>query len=1639
MIQLMMVMLMLMLIVDVRGGGGGDSIISNVLLLLPTTAPMVMLVNAQQQQPPPTLLGNNTTEEEEEALILAESDPPTPPTAATTENDNNNSTSPTPVLSPVGGDTTTTAAAAAAVESACVYDPAKRKEYYTEFDQTFMSASDAQISSLVVRIRDLASHNANKQQGGGGGGSGVDGTNFTDAVNALEQENAAFDDNYSVVAAIIAASNNTLTYEEVAYVSAVLDLIVFHWYLEMTMSTEEMIVCECENGLRSGFECNMAIQQLSRFIGLEQTYTSGESILFAFYIDLAIGVAAFIGFGIFWPKIMVYRARLHHPQVAVRPPPLPENNPGIYARFYNWIGPCVGCSEEWLLRSCGLDALMLDNTVWLGVSFFLLISVWNLVVLIPIHYHVGTINAATKGVSIDGGWERLTASNLGTSPAWWVHFVSCLLIVWWGTRLIRRQYAKYKVLRWAYLSCTEVEINRWRDDLHEVAEEEWGPQQQRNKVSRKKSKRHLHRTATAGGATAAALPATSSTAVATQTTTTTTTSDDDDNAHPDHEQGMRGIMSTVAERLSSSSQSRRVPRRHTWASATSTVTTNDGTAEGVVDEEAGRAAAAPPLTASIRDTTHVIGDAVERQSQELISGLKHSAKTIFNAIKHIAADEDDLTLVQPKTPRPTAPTAAEPMPDDGEEDTNNVSPSSTPLQTARTTLLPITVAEEEKKSSRDEEGDSDIDEILSESSSFASLRDDDIDDDGDGVVDILANPTGGAVLPWEHTITSKRTTTTTMTAPGVVPPPSSSAQPNGLSSTPSAAMTLRTTRDNEEMLADELRLSGGDSDIRRAKIFRRVPSVRDRQRVNTFAVGEDGVTVQPAVSVAVNAQQYVILVHNVEPAHVFRRMGLTIARHDEVKADDDGTPLTPALTTTKVPATSPMEYILKVFRRVYGDEVLRIIPVVNHKVIDILLLRWSVAYERLAIAKENLRLTGKRPMHVAHVCGTCCKERDPPAFYRKYNEQLTSSRRSSHRCEVDNSSSGVFDDSHVRVDVEAFDACQTPEEGLTFYAGRCCCCMCCHGGPAKRVDSLDYYSREVRLMEREVTFLRRRCSEEMKRGETSAFFVVFRTQMTTMMASRSYIDEHQGSLFHVSPAPSPDNVLWGNLWGNSKPITVPSAAAAASKKKKSDGDVVVDRTPDTVEEQEEEADNEGIEEEEEEAPPTTTTMLRRRRSAASSVAISLQMESAHSHNNQSARTEETDRKKKPLLIDPTRHGSRERRISFRTLICFAGVGAMVLFPVGTFTGAVTQLDTALCTTARQEDWGNKVDFYCGASNFSAFLRGVVTTWLPALLLSLWQNLVVPKTFYALAIFERRHFALSDIDVRISSWMFIWVFINVFLGTLLGSLALLELGTLLRDPGKIVYSIGSAIPRAGNFFVNYVLLRAFLVPFRLFWPHMQVLCYILQSWIRNGGLLWCGCGGGKNGRPPTCLFCLRTRRARMLSWAPKSVRYGREMGMLLMIFLICTVYATAIPLLAIMALGFFVFTWIQWRYQLLYVYMRSYESGGCELWPHVALRLVWILAIYQTFTSCLLLANRQWYAAILLWLIVPGYLYRFHLRCNEYYRKPAISLPLSIAARLPPANVRRSVYVAPALRKGANGWTEECGKVWQGWGSQKYTA
>ena len=340
---------------------------------------------------------------------------------------------------------------------------------------------------------------------------------------------------------------------------------------------------------------------------------------------------------------------------------------------------------------------------------------------------------------------------------------------------------------------------------------------------------------------------------------------------------------------------------------------------------------------------------------------------------------------------------------------------------------------------------------------------------------------------------------------------------------------------------------------------------------------------------------------------------------------------------------------------------------------------------------------------------------------------------------------------------------------------------------------------------------------------------------------------------------------------------------------------------------------------------------------------------------------------------------------------------------------------------------------------SRIARSLITTWLPAILLNIWQNTVVPKTFYALAIFERRHHALSDVDTRISHWMFIWAFLNVFIGTLLGSLALLEIRTMLRSPGKILENLGTALPAAGNFFVNYVLLRAFLAPFRLVWPHMQVGKYLAQTWIRRGGLSWCGCGGKRGeGRPPCCCFCLRTRRARMLSWSPKSVRYGREAGILLMVFLICTVYATAIPLLSVMALGFFVLTWIQWRYQLLYVYMRSYESGGNQLWPHVAVRLTWILAIYQSFMSCLLLANRQWIQATLLWLLVPGLLYRFHVRCTRMFRTPAVSLPLSIAAKLPPADVRRSVYVAPALRRGAAGWTEESGKVWVGWGSSKFT-
>ena len=87
--------------------------------------------------------------------------------------------------------------------------------------------------------------------------------------------------------------------------------------------------------------------------------------------------------------------------------------------------------------------------------------------------------------------------------------------------------------------------------------------------------------------------------------------------------------------------------------------------------------------------------------------------------------------------------------------------------------------------------------------------------------------------------------------------------------------------------------------------------------------------------------------------------------------------------------------------------------------------------------------------------------------------------------------------------------------------------------------------------------------------------------------------------------------------------------------------------------------------------------------------------------------------------------------------------------------------------------------------------------------------------------------------------------------------------------------------------------------------------------------------------------------------PHSLRYGRELGTMLQIWLLSLVYAPTAPIIMPFALLYTVANWFVWRNNILFVFERVYESGGqiCK----VAFQcMYWILFLAELFTGKLTL-------------------------------------------------------------------------------------
>lgn len=169
---------------------------------------------------------------------------------------------------------------------------------------------------------------------------------------------------------------------------------------------------------------------------------------------------------------------------------------------------------------------------------------------------------------------------------------------------------------------------------------------------------------------------------------------------------------------------------------------------------------------------------------------------------------------------------------------------------------------------------------------------------------------------------------------------------------------------------------------------------------------------------------------------------------------------------------------------------------------------------------------------------------------------------------------------------------------------------------------------------------------------------------------------------------------------------------------------------------------------------------------------------------------------RPAPLPPPR---RWKQRLARPALAFPVIVAIMLFPIGLFTGAFTQLNVALCGSSGggTAPYGSGTSFYCSDNWFATLLRNLVTGFLPSVLLSVYQAVVLPLALYSTSQSEAGAVSLVELDFRCGSLFFYWNVFNYFLGALLGGSLLAGIRAFLDNPSEIWSLLGQVIPASSK--------------------------------------------------------------------------------------------------------------------------------------------------------------------------------------------------------------------------------------------------
>jgi hypothetical protein len=232
---------------------------------------------------------------------------------------------------------------------------------------------------------------------------------------------------------------------------------------------------------------------------------------------------------------------------------------------------------------------------------------------------------------------------------------------------------------------------------------------------------------------------------------------------------------------------------------------------------------------------------------------------------------------------------------------------------------------------------------------------------------------------------------------------------------------------------------------------------------------------------------------------------------------------------------------------------------------------------------------------------------------------------------------------------------------------------------------------------------------------------------------------------------------------------------------------------------------------------------------------------------------------------------------------------------------------------------------------------------------------------------------SEIQNSIMTRYFYYQLVNIYVTVALSNLDIKEqLLDMIRDPRTFVVILGSTIPSVSVYFADLLIVKIFVaIPGEMLRP-WQLATILSISY-------------GMDRRK-----CTRRelRTGAFYSWP---MLYGWVYPQLMIVEMIVLTYSVISPLLMPFAIVFYVFAYAMYKYQLLYVYVNEYQSGGFMFYAvfnRSMIALVFASIVMLAYFS-VDLASSYHYGPFLFLLPLPvGIVYFWHY-CDSLFKKKMV--------------------------------------------------